>query len=225
MTWCSNWDDIYKKSIWGRYPSEELIRFIARQYYNVSKREDIRILEVGCGPGPNIWYLAREGFKIFGIDGSKTAIHQANLTLNKENLISYLEIGDVINLPFRNNFFDCIIDIECIYANTFADSINIIKEINRVLKEGGMFFSKSFMKGTSGDENGITVNGEANTYIKIFSGPLNKNYGIQRISSLEDIKSLYSIFNIESIDYTIRSSNNQEIEIREWIVVCKKSSE
>jgi SAM-dependent methyltransferase len=218
----NEWEEIFKNSQWGKYPPEELIRFIARRYSHETNRKSVKILEVGCGPGANIWYLAREGFAVYGIDGSKTAIHQANLRLDTENLQAELTVGDIINLPYDEGFFDCIIDVECIYANTLADSKNIIEEIYRVLKPEGTFFSKTFMKGTAGDGDGITVVGEPNTYTKILSGPLSNNYGIQRLSSESDIISLYSVFDIESIDYSIRSDNNQKFGVKEWIVICKK---
>ncbi len=74
MPWDRTWEDIFRSQAWGKYPSEDVIRFVARNFYTVPERDAIRILEVGCGPGANVWYIAKEGFSAYGIDGSTTAI-------------------------------------------------------------------------------------------------------------------------------------------------------
>lgn len=61
-----------------------MIRFIARNFYKVNNRESIKILEVGCGPGANLWYMNREGFTVYGIDGSETAIKKAEKRLKED---------------------------------------------------------------------------------------------------------------------------------------------
>ena len=39
------WEVIYQKSDWGRYPCEDLIRFIAKNYYTVPDRSKIKIIK------------------------------------------------------------------------------------------------------------------------------------------------------------------------------------
>ena len=58
----ARWNRIFAERRWGQYPSEELVRFIARTFPDAEQRRESRALEVGCGPGANLWYLAREGF-------------------------------------------------------------------------------------------------------------------------------------------------------------------
>ena len=58
----SNWENIFLQKEWGKYPSIALVRFIASNYYDAQDRNEIKILEIGCGTGANLWYLAREGF-------------------------------------------------------------------------------------------------------------------------------------------------------------------
>jgi 2-polyprenyl-3-methyl-5-hydroxy-6-metoxy-1,4-benzoquinol methylase len=110
-SWDNTWENVFSNQSWGKYPAESLIRFIARNFYN-KDRSNTRILEVGCGPGANIWYLSRENFNVFGIDGSKTAIQLAQKMLDNEKLKATLIEDDIINLPFEKNYFDGIIDVE-----------------------------------------------------------------------------------------------------------------
>lgn len=57
------------------YPNESLIQFIAGRYFALpmTERRRIRILEVGCGSGTNLWMLAKEGFEVYGLDSSAVA--------------------------------------------------------------------------------------------------------------------------------------------------------
>ena len=45
-------------------------------------------------------------------------------------------------MPFRSNYFDCVVDCECIYSNSFSDSKIILKEIKRILKKKDPFFQR-----------------------------------------------------------------------------------
>ena len=81
------WENIFASRGWGAYPPEELVRFIARNFRTVPDRSQVHVLEIGCGPGPNIWFLAREGYAAAGIDGSPTAIRQR---VRGEEALSYV---------------------------------------------------------------------------------------------------------------------------------------
>jgi cyclopropane fatty-acyl-phospholipid synthase-like methyltransferase len=55
-------------------------------------------LAVGCGPGPNLWYRARDGFTVAGIDGSANAIDSARERLRAEGLAAPLQAADLRSL-------------------------------------------------------------------------------------------------------------------------------
>ncbi|MEK7376530.1 MAG: class I SAM-dependent methyltransferase, partial [Candidatus Margulisiibacteriota bacterium] len=141
------WDDIFSVQEWGKYPAEALIRFVARNFYK-KDRNSIKILEVGCGPGPNIWYIAREGFNAYGIDISGSAIEKAKSRLKAEGLSADLRVGDIKQLPYEDKSFDAVIDNECLYCNNRKDTETVLKEIKRVLKDSGSLFSRTFSDGT-----------------------------------------------------------------------------
>ena len=77
------WEEIHRNQEWGKYPSEQLVRFIARNFYN-KDRKNIKILDFGCGAGANTWFLAREGFDVYAFDGSESAVNRAKEYLNKD---------------------------------------------------------------------------------------------------------------------------------------------
>ncbi|MCR6582403.1 class I SAM-dependent methyltransferase, partial [Campylobacter insulaenigrae] len=105
------WEQIFSKKEWGKYPSESIIRFIARNFYNVQDRSKINILELGFGTGSNLWFCAKEGFSVSGIEWSKTGAQRFEARMKDENLsdkIKQIEIGDYIDKldNFEDESFD-----------------------------------------------------------------------------------------------------------------------
>jgi SAM-dependent methyltransferase len=221
MVWDPIWEEVFMNKEWGRYPSEDLIRFVARNFYKCHPRDEVRFLEVGCGPGANLWYLAREGFNVFGLDGSKKAIELAEKRLSNEypDWKGKLKVGDIKNLPFEGDFFDAIIDNEAIYANSFDDSILIYKDISRVLKKGGKLYSRTFAKGSWGDETGKNVGKNA---WNVSEGPTYNN-GYSRFTSLEDLEILLSDFHILEAELITRSYENRQKKVKEWMIIAEKT--
>jgi ubiquinone/menaquinone biosynthesis C-methylase UbiE len=149
MSFDTRWEDIFTKQKWGKYPCEEVIRFIARNFFKEPKREKIKILDLGCGGGATSWFLAREGFDCYGIDGSSSAIKQCKELLKQDNLNAKFQVGDFQKLDFSNDYFDAVCDLNSIQHNDISSIKKIYSEINRVLKPGGPFFSMCLNNSTT----------------------------------------------------------------------------
>ena len=103
MAWDKSWEKVYQTQGYrAKYPNEYLIRFIASSYKSLPSedRKKVKVLEVGCGPGAEIWYLAREGFSVYGIDGSQAAVQMCQERLKMEGLAAEVETGDIAKLPY-----------------------------------------------------------------------------------------------------------------------------
>jgi ubiquinone/menaquinone biosynthesis C-methylase UbiE len=124
-----------------------------------------KILDLGCGSGRHLVYLAKRGFDAYGIDIARHGIKIARDWLKKEGLKSHLKVGDMHkNLPYKDNFFDAIISIGTLNHGKIKEIRRTINEVRRILKPGGLIF--------------ITVNKERpKKYI-----PKEKLYGIQYIA-------------------------------------------
>lgn len=218
------WERLFATRPWGLYPPEELVRFIARNFRAVTVKSSVRVLEIGCGPGPNIWYLVREGFAVAGIDGSPTAIRQAEERLVAEGLphttpIVDLKVGDFASLPWADDMFDAVVDVEALYANPIKIILAGIAEIERALKPGGVFFGKMFGTLTTGSDSGEMI--EPGTISNPKLGPCAGNE-IAHFFSREELSDLFSGFNQLGIDQTHRTDRNGEIQIFEWLVSARK---
>ncbi|EAK8656878.1 class I SAM-dependent methyltransferase [Campylobacter coli] len=145
------WENIFSNKEWGKYPSENLIRFIARNFYNVKNRNEIRILELGLGTGANLWFYAREGFRVSGIEWSKTGVERFQKRLDDENLSSQIDkikIGDYEQKldEFKDESFNAWIDSYSLAYNDFKKPEHIFNKTILKLKPNGKFFSSATIK-------------------------------------------------------------------------------
>lgn len=219
-----HWNKVFKSRPWGQYPPEELIRFVTRNYGDKKKRNAVRFLEVGCGPGTNIWYLTREGFTAAGIDGSESALAKARERLMADGLIDNangidLRQGNFASLPWDDETFDAVIDIEAIYANEMATIRSCIAEIHRVLKPGGLFFGKMFGTKTTGYGTGEII--ENNTSLEPTEG-IGVGFGLFHFFSEDELRDLFRLFASMNLDWMHRTSGEQTLSIFEWLVTAHK---
>ncbi|MGE5328829.1 MAG: class I SAM-dependent methyltransferase [Deltaproteobacteria bacterium] len=190
------WEQIHQEQEWGKYPSEEVIRFVARNFYK-RNRAETKLLDAGCGAGAITWFLAREGFNVYAFDGSGAAIDKAGKRLLEEGLEAELMVCDAADINYKNEYFDGIIDSAMIYANTVKNIKRILKELYRVLKKDGKFFSTGLFKiGITGYGTGEKI--EENTYKDITEGCL-MNRGTAHFFDQQEIKAIWSEIGFKNI--------------------------
>lgn len=201
----SIWEVIHGSQFWGGYPTEHVIRFVARNYYNTD-RKSIKILDFGCGQGAHTWYLAREGFDTYAFDGSSSAIEKAKHRLELDGLNATFSVQDAVSLDYPDNFFDAVVDNVCIYANKMDDIIAMYKNSYAVLKNGGKLLTVVFGEELDGYTSGKQI--EPGTYIDIKEGAL-ANRGCSHIFTRCEIEQSllvngFSNIQIEWCKYTDR---------------------
>lgn len=147
------WEKIHATQEWGKYPSEPVIRFVARNYY-AKDRKAVRILDFGCGAGSHTWYLAKEGFDTYSFDGSESTMNRVRDRLEEEGLTAHLTVRDALELDYPKDYFDCVIDNAAIYANRYENIVRMYQSVYEILKPGGMCFSISFSTETTGYGSG-----------------------------------------------------------------------
>jgi len=218
-----HWDDKFSTREWGRYPPEDLVRFVGRNF-KIADRSEITVLEVGCGPGANVWFLHREGYRVAGIDGSPAAIDKARIRIEAENerlnsLTPDLRVGNFSSLPWAEQSFDLVIDIFSIYANTIDVIDQTLEEVCRVLKPGGRFYSKLWGTQTTGFGQGREV--EFHTYDDIPTGPC-RDMGISHFFDIDETRQRFASFQIDAIDTIVRTDKIIDSDIEEIICQCTK---
>jgi len=92
-------------------PDQHVIDFIEGNKINPYKHK--RILDLGCGNGRNSLWLVKNGFEVYGIDFSKSAIDFCKEHVKGAKFI----VGYAQQLPFKDEFFDVVIDAGTIHVN------------------------------------------------------------------------------------------------------------
>lgn len=197
------WDEIHSSRAWGGYPSEHVIRFFARNYYN-KERGKVKVLDFGCGGGAHTWYLAREGFDVYAFDGSEYAVENAKKKLISENLNAQFRVCDGLNSDYELNYFDAILDNVCIYANRIDDIKCMYKKTYSFLKNGGKILTTCFGTATCGYGLGTEI--EKGTYTSITDGPL-QDRGVAHFFNDDELKGVltdagFRNIEIDRITYT-----------------------
>jgi ubiquinone/menaquinone biosynthesis C-methylase UbiE len=218
MTWDPIWENVFRSQAWGQYPPEHVIRFVARNWYQVPDRKAVRLLDLGSGPGANTWFMAREGFDVAAIDGSSTAINQLESRLEKEGLVADSRVGDCSQLPWPDAWFDGVIDNFSVCHNPRETCSRIVAEVRRVLRPEGKLLSASFTPRTWGYGTGNEV--ERNAFIAA-EGPIGGK-GLILFLDRTDFVDLFASFaelHVEQISWTLEAMS-KIIECS--VVTCRK---
>lgn len=138
------WEDKYATGHSQRYPWDSVVSFIFRNAPRDRPPNEVRILEVGCGTASNLWFAAREGFSVSGIDASSSAIEVANKRFNTDGLVGDIRTADFTKLPFENECFDLVIDRAALTCCGHRSRTKALDEIARVTVRGGRFLFTPF---------------------------------------------------------------------------------
>ena len=105
------------------------------------KRGVKRVLDLGCGSGKHLLYLAGRGFDLYGIDISGEAIKTARGLFKEKNLRADLRVGNIFKrLPFERGYFDAVISTRALHHAGIGDIRRAIREMERVLRPGGVVY-------------------------------------------------------------------------------------
>ena len=153
-------------SIW-KNPSIE-------SYYLLNRWSSLKMknfLDLGCGLGRHTILFAQNNFKVSCFDISKDAIDRTRKWCEEENLKCDYKVGDMINLPYKDNEFDCIL-CRNVISHTDTEGMKvIINELKRVLKKDGECYLTLGSKDTWGFKQENWPLKDQNTRIRMEEGP------------------------------------------------------
>ena len=111
----------------------------------------IRVLDWGCGSGHFSYFLLKSGFTTdsFNLNHKRTAPFIVIFNYLKKKFkrtFHYKTCPDPVKLPYSSNSFDAVVSIGVLeHVREYGgNEIQSLKEINRVLKKGGIFFCYHF---------------------------------------------------------------------------------
>lgn len=126
-------------------PVEAVVRTIAyylRHRASAIDPRTLRFVELGCGAGSNLVWIARRGIRVSGVDISPTALDLARAAIDQAGVADRLEDlaeASVASVPFDSETFDGVIEA-CVFQHLAqADRARAFAEVRRLLKPGGVF--------------------------------------------------------------------------------------
>lgn len=145
-----------QKAIWQREHEENsglpsmhseepssAVTYFADQFEKLGLRKGAKIIDIGCGKGRNIIYLAKLGFEMYAMDYIETAANHVKKIAEKNNLEKvHVQVAEINNTwPFADNFLDVAVDcFSSIDIETLQGREKCKNEMLRTLKSGGYAF-------------------------------------------------------------------------------------
>jgi len=114
-----------------------------------------RVLDLGCGLGTELAFLARQGFATVGVDLSAIALRRASARYGDVCFVQ----ADVLALPFEAEVFDVLLDRGCFHYMPPERRSEYEHEARRVLRPGGRLLLRACLRaaGVRNDIDEATV--------------------------------------------------------------------
>ena len=216
------WEQKYAQGQTQKYPWDMVVSFVFRNMPQDRPRSEVRILEVGFGTGPNLWFAAREGFDVTGVEGSKSAVAIAQKRFIQDGLSGDLRIGHFTKLPFDSDYFDLAIDRGSLVCVGMESQEKAVSEIHRCLRKGGRFLHNAYadshssmLTGEQGPD-GLTVNITGGTLVGV---------GQLHFTSRSEINKRFDegwrLLQVQRREWVDMLGVSRDIHA-EWVVVAEK---
>ena len=116
------------------WPDENLVEWVSEGPITPG-----RVLELGCGPGRNAVYLARQGYRVDAVDLSATALDWARERARAAGVTVGFRCGSVFDEDFPGESYDLVYDSGCFHHLPPHRRRDYLELVVRVLRPGGWF--------------------------------------------------------------------------------------
>lgn len=141
------YNNVWRRRAYVQMDFGEIFQLISSSIESNARREkgDVRVLEVGCGPGFISLELARAGYNVIGLDLSPECINVAKTFADKDphrnerGSLTYLS-GDFFALEeLEPCKFDVIVFVGALHH--FADQGRVMSRVSQLLREAGLIIA------------------------------------------------------------------------------------
>ena len=174
-----------------------------------------RVLDLGCGAGRHTVYLAREGFEVCAMDIAENGLAHTREWLAREKLAAELKQGDIAQIPYPDESFDAVISIYVIYHEKFAGMQQVVTEIHRVLKRGGVALVS--LQSKRGWRYGQGKAIEPDTFVPDVGGDAGMPHHYSNLAEIEKLFGRFVIRKVEQEEHHEEGKRHSH-----WQVVMEK---
>ena len=129
---------------WTQNPADPLLS----DFFQLLKKTTpkARVLDIGCGDGWISIAAAKQGFDVWGIDSSSSAIKEAVAKAKAEGVEkkTHSEVSDALDLSFEDKFFDALIDRGLFHHILPENRPLYFRNILRVLRAHALIYLSVF---------------------------------------------------------------------------------
>lgn len=217
----SEWEDRHlNEKYCPKYPVDDVVRFVFTHFTrDLKERNQLKVLDLGCGAGANAVFLAREGFQTYATDISENGLGVTENRLKEQKLKAELKNASMETQPFADNFFDGAISFGVLYYNTGDIYKKAVDELYRILKPGAN--ALIYTRTTDDYRFGKGQEIAKNTYILNTEDTIEKgmvNYFLER----KDIDEIFKKFKEIVVEKTETTFCNSTKKNSNWIIQVKK---
>ena len=112
------------------------IERFAIHYWMFDDVRDMKLLDIGCGPGWLTVQYSAAGAKVSAIDLTESAINITHQILDAKSLSADLRVASAERLPFEDESFDVVVSSGVLHHT--PDTLGAFREAFRVTKPGGV---------------------------------------------------------------------------------------
>lgn len=113
--------------------------------------KQMKILDAGCGEGRNCIYFLHQGYQIFGCDAHPIAVDMCRITaktIDSDYDVHRFQKANIEDMPFHAGAFDVVLSSAVLhFARSETHFFQMMDEMMRVLKPGGVFFLRMCTEG------------------------------------------------------------------------------
>jgi ubiquinone/menaquinone biosynthesis C-methylase UbiE len=158
----AEWNRILREEWYSREEPEEIIVDFVSRLKGTTKK--LRVLDIGCGAGRHVVYMANQGFEVHGIDVSEVGLNSTRARLKSRRLKGNLVKCDMKMLPYIDSCFAAVVSLHTVYHQRLNGIQKTILEISRVLRKKGFLLVNFLSKRTFSYGKGLEV--EENTFME-----------------------------------------------------------
>jgi ubiquinone/menaquinone biosynthesis C-methylase UbiE len=117
----------------------KFLKIVLKKYKHFKNKDDINILDWGCGSGGLIKYLKKNKFNCYGVEIDELKLQKNFFKKKKKTREKIVLINNDNKTKFEANYFDIVFTNQVI--EHISDKDSFLNEINRILKTGGYFYN------------------------------------------------------------------------------------
>jgi len=132
------WEDYYQRTpYFNLEPHDSLAGFVEV----LDARNINQVLDLGCGPGIDIAYLAAKGFEVEGVDFSPAAVANAEDLLQSKNLPGKVYVDNLFDKisTFEASSWPAVMAINSLEYTDYAGFKDALRGVVRLIKPKGVF--------------------------------------------------------------------------------------